>query len=240
MISLALLCLAWVGHGYGNYGGYGHGNYGNDDFDDFFSTPTPYNNDYFSTPTPYINPNFNDYHNHEMTQSSHTSSQQYVYILAQIVFAVAFYFLVAKKYRAPTGRTQSSTAIMREDPSCRCPCGVHCLHAYFCPGASVGLIVEKTGLSNYWVGCLISSFFPCLFLWMAQSFSEVRPALGGDKKDCFSGCFESMFCSWCLSTQLLQAMDAATGQELECLNVATARAREGDDEYHRLGNLLVV
>lgn len=151
-------------------------------------------------------------------------------IIMQLLFGALFYCLVASKYPKVSIPNETSVGIMNEGVCGRCPCSQACLLSLFCPAAMMGHIMHSTEVHNYWVGLIASALCPWCTVFYANSCSEVNTKLGGEKKGCFMGCLEAMFCSCCVILKMSDATDAATGAMVGCCSVSVA-GREVDFDY---------
>merc|ERR1712079_555873 len=133
----------------------------------------------------------------------------------QLLFAILFYLLIVQKYPSLGGSepTQAAREIQSKNAVAGCAAAqpVVCIHSCCCFGPRHALTMHATGVMDYWIACVLTSLFPCLFMIYSQACTDLNPRLGGQQENPVSACFCSLCCSCCLIAQDAESLDLITG-----------------------------
>merc|ERR1719181_2459612 len=139
-------------------------------------------------------------------------------VLAQLIFAVLYWFLVVKHYPLarelgpPNKAAKDLQAVDEVTATCHTSWS-NLFLSWCCTGPRAAHTFYTTIGFNYWVGCCLTSAFPCCTLWYFNSFTDLNERLGGEKRSAMMGLICACCCSCCVIAQDAEALDKITGIE---------------------------
>jgi len=147
-------------------------------------------------------------------------------VVFQLIFGVAYYFLIVSKYPMLDGAKPTAEAIriqeLDELSATFESTMPNCLLSWCCTGPRAAHTFHSAGILDYWVGCFLMSCFPCCTLWIVNSFTDLNEKLGGEKRNFCIGALCACFCSCCIVAQDAQSLDHITGMETGYCGVSSA------------------
>lgn len=145
----------------------------------------------------------------------------------QLIFGVAYYFLIVSKYPMLDGAKPTPEAIKiqeLDELSALFESSMpNCLLSWCCTGPRAAHTFHSAGVLDYWPGCILMSCFPCCTLWIVNSFTDLNERLGGEKRNFCIGALCACFCSCCIVAQDAQSLDHITGMETGYCGVEKAQ-----------------
>merc|ERR1719401_701007 len=138
--------------------------------------------------------------------------------MVQLLFALAYYFVIADHYpKLDTELSISSEEAieMQKMNAIDATCSPNMSFpnaglAFACSGPRAAHTFHSVGLMNYWLGCVLMTCFPCCTLFYTNVCTDLNVYLGGERQSCPMGCLCSFCCSCCLIAQDAQSLDFAT------------------------------
>jgi hypothetical protein len=144
-------------------------------------------------------------------------------VVLQLIFGVAYYFLIVKQYPMLESLQPSKEAIELQ----KCDAVSATLKTSFpnlvlswcCTGPRAAHTFHSTGILDYWPSCVMMTCFPCCSLWAVNAFTDLNTKLGGEKQNPLMAALCACFCSCCLVAQDAQSLDLITGMETQLYGV---------------------
>jgi len=140
----------------------------------------------------------------------------YEYPLVQILFALMYYFFVARVYpKLPEGvEISQEVSEFQQQNILTVPCNGRWENVFLaccCPVARAAHTMDATGTMDYWPSCVLMTICACPTLWLAHSRSDLQAKLGTAPRGCFMDCLCVTFCTCCVISQDAIALDMITG-----------------------------
>jgi len=143
-------------------------------------------------------------------------------VCLQVVFAVFYYCFVVSRYPYWMAPTPMSVRLQAE----AAPCATvqtsltNCVLSWLCPQARAAHTFDKTGILEYWCGCLAMFLCPCCTLCFANACTDLNQRLGGQPQNVVSSVACTWCCSCCVIAQDAESLDAATGVKTEFCGIS--------------------
>lgn len=138
-------------------------------------------------------------------------------ILGQLIFGVLYWFLIMKKYPSTADLKPNDESVkiqgMNELGALLHTSPANCILSWCCTGPRAAHTFHSTNVMNYWAGCVLMSCFPCLTLWLVNSFTNLNVKLGGQRRNPILGLLSACFCSCCVVAQDAESLDMIMGVE---------------------------
>jgi len=141
-------------------------------------------------------------------------------VIMQLIFGILYYFIIVKHYpmladATGDGKIEKAKQLQELDEvSATLEVSFpNCILSWCCTGPRAAHTFHATGILDYWAGCVLMSFCPCLTLWIINSFTELNEKLQGTKKNICMGAICACCCSCCVVAQDAQTLDYLTGME---------------------------
>jgi len=132
-------------------------------------------------------------------------------MLLQLLFGLAYYFIIVKKYPelGATEASQSAKDLLQKNAVMALAevSPRNCLLSCCCTGPRAAHTFSATGTINYWVGLLLMTCFPCCTLMGVNSCTDMDKKMGGERRNIIMSCLCALCCSCCVVAQDAQALD---------------------------------
>jgi len=155
-----------------------------------------------------------------------TSGSVVPQIICQLLFGLVYYFIVVSKYPKLEGLKPNEEAIAMQElgvlAATQKASTPNCVYSFCFEPARAAHTFHAAGVMNYWPGCILMSMFPCCTLWAVNSFTDLRPKLGGEKKSMLEGAVFALCCGCCVVAQDAESLDLITGVESGWCGVKSA------------------
>jgi len=142
----------------------------------------------------------------------------FIRVVAQLIFALLYYVLIVRhypSYRELPPPNQEAKALQEQNEV------TATFHAslsnlflsWCCSGPRAAHTFYSVLGFNYWLGCALTSCFPCCTLWYFNTFTQLNNRLGGEKRSIFMGLMCACCCSCCVIAQDAETLDVMHGLE---------------------------
>jgi hypothetical protein len=144
-----------------------------------------------------------------------------------IIFGVIYYSSVVSKYPKLQNWNERSRAFQNKNACAALfdTKGPNIALSWCCIAPRAAHTFDSAGVMDYWPGLILMTCFPQCTLCLVQSFTELSPRLGGEKKNPCVACLCSCCCAICVTAQDAESLDLATGAKTNFCSVDAPDAR---------------
>lgn len=154
--------------------------------------------------------------------STHALSPGTVAIpILQIIFTIAYYFMVVKHYPYLERATPLSSQVQNQFAllATFSASWQNCVLSWCCPQARAAHTFSRTVTFDYWFSCIAMFLCPCCTLCYANTCTDLNAKMGGERVSVIWSSLSACCCPCCVIAQDAESLDLATGVHTDLTGV---------------------